>query len=183
MATQQSGQQNKNKSTISSSSSASGTPDALSKTEDYSSDAGSSGGYSSESRSSPSSSNLGAGAYGSDPSSTTGAYGKSSSSYGSEGMSSTSQSRKMQKQNGQHREGNLAKSIEHQTSRIPSDVFLWAAGAAIVGAAALKFTGREGDAQFVGQWAPTLLVLGLYNKIVKRFGSDSMSGEESHAYT
>jgi hypothetical protein len=25
---------------------------------------------------------------------------------------------------------------------------------------------------FVGQWAPTLLILGLYNKLVKQHGSD-----------
>jgi hypothetical protein len=29
--------------------------------------------------------------------------------------------------------------------------------------------GRREDAMFVGQWAPTLLLLGLYNKIVKQF--------------
>jgi hypothetical protein len=28
-------------------------------------------------------------------------------------------------------------------------------------------------ANFVGQWAPTFLILGLYNKIVKIAGSDS----------
>jgi hypothetical protein len=26
---------------------------------------------------------------------------------------------------------------------------------------------------FVGQWAPTLLILGLYNKLVKQLGSDA----------
>ena len=30
---------------------------------------------------------------------------------------------------------------------------------------------RNGDV-FVGQWAPTLLILGLYNKLVKQHGSD-----------
>jgi len=32
--------------------------------------------------------------------------------------------------------------------------------------------GRERDAVFVGQWAPTFLLLGVYNKIVKVAGSD-----------
>jgi len=32
--------------------------------------------------------------------------------------------------------------------------------------------GRDRDAQFVGQWAPTFLILGLYNKVVKLLGSD-----------
>ena len=54
----------------------------------------------------------------------------------------------------------------------PSDSFLWLAGASIAGALAMKAMHRDNDAQFVGQWAPTLLILGLYNKIVKEFGSD-----------
>ena len=28
---------------------------------------------------------------------------------------------------------------------------------------------------FVGQWAPTFLILGLYNKLVKQLGSDGAS--------
>jgi hypothetical protein len=28
---------------------------------------------------------------------------------------------------------------------------------------------------FVGQWAPTVLILGLYNKLVKQLGSDAVS--------
>jgi hypothetical protein len=31
---------------------------------------------------------------------------------------------------------------------------------------------RKHDALFVGQWAPTFLILGLYNKLVKVAGSD-----------
>jgi hypothetical protein len=32
--------------------------------------------------------------------------------------------------------------------------------------------GKKEQSNFVGQWAPTLLILGLYNKIVKVAGSD-----------
>jgi len=32
--------------------------------------------------------------------------------------------------------------------------------------------GRKDASVFVGQWAPTLLILGLYNKLVKQLGSD-----------
>jgi len=32
--------------------------------------------------------------------------------------------------------------------------------------------GRKVERNFVGQWAPTILILGLYNKIVKVAGSD-----------
>lgn len=69
-------------------------------------------------------------------------------------------------------EGPLARAIETQTAKLPSDIFLWAAGAAIVGALTLRIMGRKEDASFVGEWAPTLLTLGVYNKIVKLFGSD-----------
>jgi hypothetical protein len=31
---------------------------------------------------------------------------------------------------------------------------------------------RHNEALFVGQWAPTILILGLYNKLVKQHGSD-----------
>jgi hypothetical protein len=65
-----------------------------------------------------------------------------------------------------------ARAIEEQTAKLPSDTFLWAAGGAIAGSLALKFMGRNHDALFVGQWVPTLLILGLYNKLVKVAGHD-----------
>jgi hypothetical protein len=73
---------------------------------------------------------------------------------------------------GRHSEGKVAKAIEQQTARMPSDWFLWAAGASIATSLALKVSGREKDALFVGQWAPTFLLLGVYNKMVKLHGSD-----------
>lgn len=72
----------------------------------------------------------------------------------------------------QHGEGVVARTIEQQTARLPSDLFLWAAGASILGSLALQATGRQHESLFVGQWAPTFLVLGLYNKLVKLHGSD-----------
>ena len=71
-----------------------------------------------------------------------------------------------------HREGTVARTIEEQTAKLPSDTFLWAAGASIVASAALHFMGNRQTSVFVGQWAPTLLILGLYNKLVKQLGSD-----------
>jgi hypothetical protein len=72
----------------------------------------------------------------------------------------------------QYSEGVVARTIEQQTAKLPSDVFLWAAGASIVGSLFLQFSGKQHEALFVGQWAPTFLVLGLYNKLVKVAGSD-----------
>ena len=74
----------------------------------------------------------------------------------------------------EHREGDVARTIEQQTAKMPSDWFLFAAVGSIVASAALMLTAKEhsSKAVFVGQWAPTFLILGLYNKIVKLHGSE-----------
>jgi hypothetical protein len=41
---------------------------------------------------------------------------------------------------------------------------------------ALKLLGQRHKALFIGQWVPTLFILGLYNKLVKQLGSDRTSG-------
>ncbi len=74
----------------------------------------------------------------------------------------------------EHREGVIARSIEQQTAKIPSDVFLWAAAGSIGGSLALMLFGDTKKANFVGQWAPTFLILGLYNKMVKLHGSEGL---------
>lgn len=71
-----------------------------------------------------------------------------------------------------YREGKLAKAIEEQTAKLPSDTFLWLAFASIAASLTLKILARHKDALFVGQWAPTFLLLGVYNKQVKQLGSD-----------
>lgn len=75
-----------------------------------------------------------------------------------------------------HREGPVARAIENQTAKLPSDTFLWAAFGSIGLSLLFKILGRRDDALFVGQWAPTFLLLGIYNKLVKLHGSDG-SGE------
>jgi hypothetical protein len=70
------------------------------------------------------------------------------------------------------REGAVARMIEEQTAKLPSDLFLWAAGGSIVGSLVLNAMGEEHKSLFVGQWAPTFLILGLYNKLVKLQGSE-----------
>jgi len=72
----------------------------------------------------------------------------------------------------QHSEGRVARAIEKQTAKLPSDLFLWAAAGSIAASATLQIAGNRNGSVFVGQWAPTLLILGLYNKLVKQLGSD-----------
>ena len=71
-----------------------------------------------------------------------------------------------------HREGPVARTIEQQTAKLPSDTFLWAAVGSIALSLFFQMNGDEKKSTFIGQWAPTLLILGLYNKLVKLEGSD-----------
>ena len=72
------------------------------------------------------------------------------------------------------REGTVARTIEQQTAKIPSDWFLWAALGSIGASLIFTVAGDQKKANFIGQWAPTLLILGMYNKMVKLHGSDSV---------
>lgn len=74
--------------------------------------------------------------------------------------------------NPEHQEGKVAKAIEEQTAKLPSDIFLWAALGSIAISLTLQVMGRKKESLFVGQWPPTFLILGLYNKLVKLEGSD-----------
>jgi hypothetical protein len=72
----------------------------------------------------------------------------------------------------QHSEGTTARTIEEQTAKLPSDVFLWTAVTAMAASALLQATGRREVSNFIGEWVPTLLIFGLYNKMVKLLGHD-----------
>jgi hypothetical protein len=72
----------------------------------------------------------------------------------------------------QHSEGPIARSIEEQTAKLPSDAFLWMAVGAMTASATLQMMGNKHVSLFIGQWAPTFLIFGLYNKLVKQLGSD-----------
>lgn len=67
----------------------------------------------------------------------------------------------------EHAEGLVTRLIEHQTAKVPSDWFL---AAAIVSMGVSLYYYVEGNRErsnLIGLWAPTLLTLGVYNKIVK----------------
>lgn len=74
--------------------------------------------------------------------------------------------------NSKHKEGYVASAIEEQTAKIPSDVFLWASLSSMLASLILKIIGEDKTALFVGQWAPSFLLLGIYNKLVKLEGHD-----------
>ncbi|WP_207422656.1 hypothetical protein [Desertivirga brevis] len=74
--------------------------------------------------------------------------------------------------NPEHSEGPVARMIEEQTAKLPSDLFLWTAGAAIAASLVLQVVGRKPKSLFVGQWVAPFLLLGLYNKLVKLEGHE-----------
>jgi len=75
-------------------------------------------------------------------------------------------------------EGPVARTIERQTTKLPSDLFLWAAVGTLAASFVLQTANRRERSLFVGQWVPTLLILGLYNKLVKVAGSDRQDQDE-----
>lgn len=72
----------------------------------------------------------------------------------------------------EHEEGPTTKMIEQYTSQLPSGFYLGAAVGAMSLSLLLKLRKRDQDALFVGHWVSAILLLGLYNKLVKLEGSD-----------
>jgi hypothetical protein len=66
-------------------------------------------------------------------------------------------------------EGTATTLVEEQTKKIPSISFLSMAVGSMAVSAALMLMGRKQWANFVGQWAPSILIMGTYNKIAKTF--------------
>lgn len=57
-----------------------------------------------------------------------------------------------------------SRKLSSKVEALSPDLFLTGAAASIALSLFLRITGRQHDAQFVGQWAPTLLLLGLYTR-------------------
>ena len=78
----------------------------------------------------------------------------------------------MQQHSNGEREDEVTGALEAQTAKLPSSGFLVAALAAMATSAIMKMAGKDSWSLFIGQWAPTLLIIGTYNKMVKQHGSD-----------
>jgi len=90
-------------------------------------------------------------------------------------MSTAYQSASSSQQAAQHTEGPVARTIEQQTAKLPSDLFLWAAIGSVGVSLVMQLTGNKEKSHWVGQWVAPFLLLGVYNKIVKVAGSDRLS--------
>ncbi|MCK6550883.1 hypothetical protein L6R52_33910 [Myxococcota bacterium] len=73
-------------------------------------------------------------------------------------------------------EGQATTEIEKVTSKAPSLTFLIGAGVAFAGAAALVGVKKERWGFLLGQVPPMLLLMGLYNKIVKLASAEQERG-------
>jgi hypothetical protein len=82
---------------------------------------------------------------------------------------------------GEAQEDQFTGMIESTTGKIPSSVFLGAAVVSILGSVAFKAAKKHPEALFIGQWVAPLLLLGIYNKMVKQHGSDAKSQTNSLA--
>lgn len=65
-------------------------------------------------------------------------------------------------------EGKLTKKVEEVTTKIPSMAYVGlAAGSLLLSAGLAAFGRKQTRANFVGLWVPTLLLLGIYNKLLE----------------
>ena len=71
----------------------------------------------------------------------------------------------------EHIEGDLARLLEQQTAKIPSHWFLLGALGSMGLSLVLELRGRQRESRFIGQWPAPLLIMGMYNKLVKTLGT------------
>ena len=69
-------------------------------------------------------------------------------------------------------EDQFTKTVEAYTSTVPSSAYLGVAIGAMAVSLVCQLTGRGKWGNFIAQWVPTWLILGLYNKLVKLEGHD-----------
>jgi len=82
-------------------------------------------------------------------------------------------------------EDQFTKSVEQYTAAIPSSAYLGIALGAMGLSLICQMTGRGKWGNFIAQWVPTWLIIGVYNKLVKLEGHDQTeqgTGEQLGEY-
>jgi hypothetical protein len=69
-------------------------------------------------------------------------------------------------------EDQFTKTIESYTAAVPSSAYLAVAIGAMGLSLLCEVAGRGKWGNFIAQWVPTWLIIGLYNKLVKLAGHD-----------
>jgi hypothetical protein len=67
----------------------------------------------------------------------------------------------------QPRADKLTKSLKEYTASMPFSAYLGVAAGAMILSLVCEFTGRNKWANFLAQWVPFCLIIGVYNKLVK----------------
>jgi len=80
-------------------------------------------------------------------------------------------------------EDGLTKSVEKYTAAVPSSAYLGVAVGAMALSLALQLAGRGKWGNFIAQWVPTWLIIGVYNKLVKLEGHDQQDRGGNRGYT
>jgi hypothetical protein len=70
----------------------------------------------------------------------------------------------------EHVESSLTRLVEQQTAKVPSHVFLFASLCAMTASLYFEARNQVRASRFVGMWVSPLLIMGVYNKLVKTFG-------------
>lgn len=73
-------------------------------------------------------------------------------------------------------EDRVTSAVEQGTTKAPSLLFLGLAFGAMAASAALVLSGRKQLGNFIGQWAPSILIMGTYNKIAKELAGPKLQG-------
>jgi hypothetical protein len=93
--------------------------------------------------------------------------------------------KKNKMKNNNQQEGEVAKTIEKYTSKIPSDVYLWGGLGLLASAVILQAFRQKHAGLMIGQIATPILLMGVYNKLVKQQGHDinekSVNGKKENA--
>jgi hypothetical protein len=76
------------------------------------------------------------------------------------------------RKNAEHKEGPVATAIEEQTAKLPSDIFLWVGVGFMAISFGLQLAKKQKLSNFIGHWPTNILLMGLYNKLVKLEGHD-----------
>ena len=90
------------------------------------------------------------------------------------------QSTEMNQTSPQPSEGEFTKAIEKYTASIPSSAYLTVAVGAMGFSLFCQLVGRGKWGNFIAQWVPTWLIIGLYNKVVKQEGHDQFDRGYHH---
>jgi hypothetical protein len=80
-------------------------------------------------------------------------------------------------------EDSLTKTVEEFTAAVPSSAYLGVAVGAMALALALQLAGRGKWGNFIAQWVPACLIIGVYNKLVKLEGHDHADRPKNRGYT